>query len=432
MIRLDFNNARYLVSRTGFGEEWNVIKRWEGRPRDEVVNHLAHANASWTLPPPHLATWSSWKYALKTGGEEQKRAKKRLDNDKLALKAWWIKTMLKTETPLVERMTLFWHGHFTSSLNRVNQPELFLQQNQLFRKHALGDFKALLKAVVYNPAMLLYLDGDANKMGASNENFARELLELYTIGEYNEAQVREVTRALTGLEVDRVGKVTRFNPATHDPGIMSFGGQTKNLTPDEVVHILLKDSRTAQNIARKFWYEFISDEKPDPVIIKSWAGRFMGADYRISELLHAVLTSKVFWNAQNRANRVKSPAELLVGTLRTLPSIRISIPQGMTWESRLVALWESLGQTLFVPPTPAGWPHGKDWIDTRTMQTRANMLAGFSNIESNNQMYNLPVSNSEALVKWLLPKPPEKIPADYLSQREKIHKIMQDSAYQLI
>ncbi|HHC74619.1 MAG TPA: DUF1800 family protein, partial [Thiothrix sp.] len=176
MITLDFNNARHLVSRTGLGEEWNVIKRWEGRPRDEVVNHLAHLNTAWTLPPPSLATWSSWLYALKVGGEEQKRAKVRLDSDKLALKAWWIQTMLRTPTPLIERMTLFWHGHFTSSLNRVNQPELFLQQNQLFRKYALGDFKALLKAVVYNPAMLLYLDGDANKMGASNENFARELL----------------------------------------------------------------------------------------------------------------------------------------------------------------------------------------------------------------------------------------------------------------
>ncbi|MGV6809423.1 MAG: DUF1800 domain-containing protein [bacterium] len=432
MITLDFNNARYLVSRTGFGEEWNVIKRWEGRPRDEVVNHLAHLNTAWTLPPPSLATWSSWLYALKVGGEEQKRAKARLDSDKLALKAWWIKTMLKTQSPLIERMTLFWHGHFTSSLNRVNQPELFLQQNQLFRKHALGDFKALLKAVVYNPAMLLYLDGDANKMGASNENFARELLELYTIGEYNEAQMREVTRALTGLEVDRVGKVTRFNPATHDPGIMSFGGQTKNLTPDDIVHILLKDPRTAQNIARKFWYEFISDGKPDPAVIKSWAGRFIGADYQISALLHAVLSSKVFWNAQNLASRIKSPAELLVGTLRTLPSIRVPIPEGMTRESRLVALWESLGQSLFVPPTPAGWPHGEEWINPQTLPARNNMLAGFSNMESNNAMQGLPLSKSTDLAKWLYAKLPKNIPADHLSQREKIYHIMQNGAYQLI
>ncbi|HHC74799.1 MAG TPA: DUF1800 family protein, partial [Thiothrix sp.] len=411
---------------------WNVIKRWEGRPRDEVVNHLAHLNTAWTLPPPSLATWSSWLYALKVGGEEQKRAKARLDSDKLALKSWWIKTMLKTPTPLIERMTLFWHGHFTSSLNRVNQPELFLQQNQLFRKYALGDFKALLKAVVYNPAMLLYLDGDANKMGASNENFARELLELYTIGDYNEAQMRQVTRALTGLEVDRVGKVTRFNPATHDPGIMSFGGQTKNLTPDDIVHILLKDPRTAQNIARKFWHEFVSVRKPDPIVIKSWAGRFMGADYQISELLHAVLSSKAFWIEQKKASRYKAPAELLVGTLRTLPSIRIPIPKGMTLESRLVALWESLGQSLFVPPTPAGWPYGEEWLDPQSLPARKNMLAGFSNAESNNTMQGLPVSKSKDLIKWLFSAPPQEIPADYLSQREKIHKLMQDPNYQLI
>jgi uncharacterized protein (DUF1800 family) len=432
MIRLSFDDARHLISRTGLGVEWAIVNKWVGRSREEAISHLVGTRNRWTISAPELSGWASWEASLKAGGARERQAKKRLDMDKLSLQQWWLKTMLETPYPIIERMTMFWHGHFTSSLNKVNQPDLFLQQNQLFRKYALGNFADLLKQVVYNPAMLLYLDGADNKMGASNENFARELLELYTVGNYKESEVKVVTRALTGLDVDRVKKTAVFNPKLHDPGTMTFRGQTGNLTPDDIVNILLRDPATAKNIATKFWYEFVSDEKPDANTINAWAAHFKHKNYEISALLEAVLTSKAFWHSGNRGKRIKAPAELLIGTLRTLP-IKVPVPKGTTLDKRLVNLWDSLGQTLFVPPTPAGWPRGKEWIDTHTMQARANMLAGFTNKESKNAMDNLPVASGKALAKWLLAvEPSAGVPADQLSSQEKIYQLLQDSAYQLI
>ena len=435
MNQLNFSDARHLTVRTGLGEEWKIIKQREGQSRDAIIKQLINSRSSWTLPTPHFTSWEKWDALNRRGGGSQKLASKLLRIDKQALQEWWLQTMLKTQHPLVERMVMFWHNHFTSSMDKVNQPSLILKQNHLFRKHALGDFKTLLREVAHDPAMLIYLDCNVNAVnnGGANENFARELMELYTIGEgqYTEVDVRNIAKAFTGWSVDRKKNRYIFKSDKHDPSEITVLGHTGKLSGDDIIDILLKHPKTAEQIAKKFWREFISDDSPDMRVIKTWANHFRASNYNISELLKAVLSSNVFWAKENRGAKIKSPVELVVGTLRALP-ITPPIPKGTTRKKRLTDLCSSLGQKLFVPPDPAGWSGGADWIDTDTLSSRKNALANFTNLESKNTLSKIPTTSVSELSQWLLAtEPTSALPSDSATNQEKIYTILKDSAYQL-
>ena len=287
----------------------------------------------------------------------------------IELKAWWLREMLDSPTPLVEVMTLFWHNHFTSSLTKVKAPALLFRQNQLLRRHAVGNFRTLLHAIARDPAMLVYLDNARSRRQAPNENFARELLELFTLGEgrYSETDIKETARAFTGWSVDPESGSFAYRPRWHDGGEKRILGRRGAFDGDDVIDLLLARPETAELIVTKLWRQFISDT-PDRAEVRRLARLFRDARYEIGPLLSALFTSDAFWAAENRGCLIKSPVDFIVGSLR-LFELPLRKDADMAWLSR------RLGQDLFEPPDVKGWPGGNAWITGATLLDRQALIA---------------------------------------------------------
>jgi uncharacterized protein (DUF1800 family) len=276
--------------------------------------------------------------------------------------------MLVTDQPLVERMALFWHNHFTSGLQKVRFAPAMYRQNVLFRRHALGNFATLLREIARDPAMLLYLDGAQNRASQPNENFARELLELFTLGEghYAEADIKAAARAFTGWGLDRETGAFRFYPGAHDRNAKTFLGRTGDLDGGDILDVLLAQPRTAEFLVAKLWREFVS-LKPNDGEIKRLAGVLRGANYELRPLLKAMFASQAFRESASRGSLIKSPVELIVGTVRVLG---LPVPE----KTRLVRAMQAMGQVPFEPPNVKGWPGGEAWISTNTLLMRQQIL----------------------------------------------------------
>jgi uncharacterized protein (DUF1800 family) len=286
----------------------------------------------------------------------------------IEMRAWWIGEMLATPSPLTERMTLFWHNHFATSQQKVKANQLMYRQNVLLRQYALGNFGTLLHAVAKDPAMLIYLDGATSRKGEPNENFAREVMELFTLGEghYEEHDIKEAARAFTGWSIDPNNGQFLFRHLLHDNGTKSILGQTGNFDGDAVLDILLRQPATAEFITRKLWREFISPV-PDERLVRDFAAVFRANRYEVKPLLRAMLTSDAFYAQANRGTLVKSPVELVVGTLGAF-DFR---PDDLRPAAVMVAF---LGQNLFSPPNVKGWPGGEEWINSATLLGRKRFL----------------------------------------------------------
>ncbi len=284
------------------------------------------------------------------------------------LKNWWVEEMITTDQPLVERMTLFWHGHFTSSLMKVRYPPSLFRQNALFRREALGNYATLLKAVARDPAMLIYLDGTQSAARQPNENFARELLELFTLGEgqYSEADIKAAARAFTGWSVDRETGQFVEHVGKHDDGQKTFLGKAGRFGGDEIPTILLAQPRTAEMIVEKLWREFVS-LKPDPAEVTRLAAAFRQGGYEIKPLMRALFLSAAFRDSANRGALIKSPVDLIVGTVHVLG---LPVPE----KTGLVRMLQGLGQVPFDPPNVKGWAGGESWISTYTLLLRQQFL----------------------------------------------------------
>ena len=277
--------------------------------------------------------------------------------------------MLSTDSPLTERMTLFWHNHFTSSLHKVRWPQLMYRQNVLLRRHALGNFADLLRDVAHDPAMLLYLDGISNRKGQPNENFARELLELFTLGEghYTEEDVRAAARAFTGWSLDRSSGAFRFRRGQHDFGDKRFLGRSGTFDGDDIIDLLLAHPRTAAHITERLWREFISD-RPDPAEVERLAAGFRGSGYELGPLLVELLGTPAFRDPANHGICIKSPVELVVGLARTFDIERRDL-------ARILArIGRQLGQDILDPPDVSGWPGAESWITTSSLKRRQQLL----------------------------------------------------------
>jgi hypothetical protein len=271
--------------------------------------------------------------------------------------------MVKSEDQLREKMAFFWHGHFAT---RINNPMANLQLINSIREHALGNFKDLLLAVSKSPAMLQFLNNQQNKKGHPNENFAREVMELFTMGRgnYTESDVKEAARAFTGWGYKDGEFVERKN--AHDFSKKTFLNQQGNFNGDEVLQIILDKKATAAFIVKKI-YRFFVNEQPDVAIIEVLSQRFRNSDYDIKDLMHAIFTSNWFFENKNIGTKIKSPIELMVGMLRLLP-----MPME-NYSSMLVTFQKLLGQMLFFPPNVSGWPSGTSWIDSSTLMLRLQM-----------------------------------------------------------
>jgi hypothetical protein len=278
---------------------------------------------------------------------------------------WWVYRMIYSPHPLRERMTLFWHNHFATSIDKVNKAELMLRQNQLFRQHALASFRRLVLAVSRDPAMLVWLDGNSNVKGKPNENFARELLELFTLGvaNYTETDIRQAARAFTGWHI--ASDQFRFRPDQHDDGGKTIFGQTGKWDGADIIRIVLEQPAAARFLVRKLYQYLISEgERPPEPLIEHLAAELRRSDYDIRQTVETMLRSRLFFSQHAYRQRVKSPAEYVIGLVRVVDSQ--SAPE------MLVVGMNEMGQRLLAPPNVKGWDGGKAWLNSATLLARQN------------------------------------------------------------
>ncbi len=375
---LGFDDARHLLNRTSFAANPEDIKSFAKLTRAQAVEQLlAGTRIPAVTSPPSWANepFQSPRRLRTMTPEERMAAQREMLQRAFELQSWWLAEMLATPSPLTERMTLFWHNHFVSSQQKVRSPQLMYGQNELFRRHALGNFGALLHAVARDPAMVIYLDSASNRKGQPNENFAREVMELFTLGEgnYEERDIKEVARAFTGWGINLETGEFLFRQPAHDDGVKTVLGRTANLDGDAVLDILLEQPQTAEFLAGKLWREFVSPH-PDPAEVKRIARVFRDSGYDIRAALRAILVSDAFYATQYRATLIKSPLDLVVGTLR---QFKFKTGEVMPF----VFTANQLGQSLFAPPNVKGWPGGEAWINATRLLARKAFLERIFRVE---------------------------------------------------
>lgn len=293
-------------------------------------------------------------------------ALRQVDNHEIhRLTLWWGDRMLRTHRPLEEKMTLFWHNHFATSNQKVRDHQKMLGQNELFRRQATGNFGILLRYVARDPAMLIYLDNRANRRQAPNENFARELLELFTMGEghYGEEDIKAAARAFTGWTIR--DERFRYLERLHDGGTKAFLGHAGAYNGDDIISLILAHPRTAEFIAGEIYRAFVREDLPED--LRRQLGAVLSeAHYEIKPLLRTIFMSRDFYCEDSRGALIKSPVELVISTYRKIGLAELpTVPDFRD-------LTRDMGQHLFYPPNVAGWTGGMAWIDPATLLKRAN------------------------------------------------------------
>jgi len=362
-------DARHLLNRAGFGASLVEVETFARLTRAQATERLLTVKGS-VLPEPDWVRepyFPPGRFSTLDAETRTRLQAERIERS-IGLREWWLRQMLVTPDPLRERMTLFWHNHFVSGLQKVQSPQLMYRQNVLLREHALGNFGTLLHAVARDPAMLRYLDSAFNRKGRPNENFARELMELFTLGEghYTEQDVKEVARAFTGWSLNPDSGGFMFRPALHDDGPKAVLGRAGNFGGDEVLDILLERPETATLIARKLWIEFVSPQ-PAPAEVARIAGALRSSGYDIRAALRVLFNSDAFYAPANRGVLIKSPVDLVAGTLR---QFEFEVPDVLPF----VFAMGQFGQVLFAPPNVKGWPGGDLWINATTLLQRKQLL----------------------------------------------------------
>lgn len=314
--------------------------------------------------------------------EQRKQLATELHQELGELQDWWMSRMIATGTPLREKLTLFWHGHFATGASKVRDPKLMYLQNQLFRTQGAGSFEALTQAVAKDGAMMFWLDTETDKKAHPNENFARELMELFTIGlNYTQSDVTAGARAFTGWTYSRSAYEFVFQPRQHDDGTKSFFGQTGNFDGGDVVSILVRLPESAPFVMAKLWSHFAYPVAPtDPVVGDLVSAYQPSLD--ITAAMRALFLHPQFLGGQTVSGLVKQPVEYLVGAARAL---KLGDTVGKLTLARVAS---ALGQELFNPPNVGGWGQNSYWLDTATAGLRlqaATLLAreaDLSTIES--------------------------------------------------
>ena len=294
-------------------------------------------------------------------------AANQIETQRLGL--WWANRMLVSERPLEEKLTLFWHGHFATGENKVRDYRMMLQQHLMFRAHASGNFRDLLVGLLKDPAMLVYLDNGENIRSHPNENFGRELLELFTmgVGNYSERDVREAARSFTGWTNDVLR--FKFDQNQHDPGVKTFLGRTGPLDGEDVIDTILAQPVTAEFVSAKLYRFFVRDDI-SPAVRTELGRTLRDSKYQIKPLLRRIFLSRDFYSAPSTGTQIKSPVPLVVSTYKKMGLREIpTVPD-------FGQMTASLGQSLFDPPNVAGWAGGRTWITPATLLQRGNLFRG--------------------------------------------------------
>ncbi len=350
--------VKHLLSRAGFGMRFDDLKTYGNASAKHVAKRLLNTVDNATLN----VVQGSADYAAVMKADEltRKMFQQQMRQQERDLNIAWINKMSVTDAVLQEKMTLFWHNHFACRSNNA----LFAQQlNNIHRTNALGNFRTMLFQVAESPAMLQFLSNQQNQKNHPNENFAREVMELFTIGRgnYTETDIKESARAFTGYGFNKDGEFV-LRKFAHDDGQKTFLGKTGNFTGEDIMNILLEKKETAYFICNKL-YKYLVNDVPDGAHVSAMADVFYKGNYEIKPLLEFVFTSNWFYDDKNSGNLIKSPVELLVGLSR-LFYITYSKPEA------LLQFQRALGQELFYPPNVAGWPGGRNWIDSSSLMYR--------------------------------------------------------------
>jgi len=358
------NNARnlkHLYARAGFGVRFEDLQDHENWSVNKAVRKLLRASEH-SEPITVLTENIDLRPHPKDMPDDQKKQiQEDRNKQEKALNEAWLKQLGETEAQLREKMTLFWNNHFACNIgNAFYEQEL----NNIQRDNALGNFKTLLLQVSQSPAMLQFLNNQQNQKGHPNENFARELMELFTLGRghYTEQDIKESARSFTGWAFDGKTGVYAFRPKVHDDGIKTFLGKTGPLFGEDIIDIILQNKQTAVFISTKL-YRYLVNDVPDADHIGQMEDVFYKSTYEIRPLLDFVFHADWFYDDKNIGNLVKSPVELLTGLNRQF-YINYQNPDV------LMQFQRTLDQVLFRPPNVAGWPGGRNWIDSSTLMYR--------------------------------------------------------------
>lgn len=390
-----FEQARHLLWRAGFGgtpQQIQTLAQWgpersvdyllnfDDIPAEEIKGTLFDRDI---MRPYNAEERGELAMARRQGDEAavarlraQRQEAERNDRQQIRrMQQWWVKRMIETPRPLEEKMTLFWHGHFATSYRTIEDSYHMFMQNELFRKNALGNFGELLFAIIRDPAMIAYLDNNDSRKGRPNENLARELMELFSlgVGNYTEKDIKEGARALTGytFEDDRFV----FQRNNHDDESKTILGEKGNLDGDGFVRAILKQPECSRYMARKLYRFFAADyptgraevDSAAESVIRRLAGTMVGAKYEVKPVLRQLFLSEHFYEPALMNEMIKSPTELVVGAVRSLntPVRDIQV---------LVDAMGMMGQSLLFPPSVKGWDGGRAWINTATLFTRQNIM----------------------------------------------------------
>jgi hypothetical protein len=391
--QFDYWKAHHLLHRAGFGGSPAEVRALASLGLEAAVDLFVD------LPTPSFPlagepTWASDIFRPPTVEEARAEADARRRNDEAFLerlqqertrrealdrtqlremRSWWLGRMIAAERPLEEKMTLFWHGHYASSWRTIEDSWHLLVQQRVFRTHAVGDVRALAQAMIRDPAMLEYLDNDENRRASPNENLARELMELFVLGEgngYTERDIKEGARALTGYTFDDDAFV--FREGEHDPGEKTIFGRRGRWNGEEFVAMLFTKPVAADFLAWKLFRFFVNDAPGEPdaegkAFVLALGRALRDAEWSLKPVLKALFTSRYFYDDRNAAAVVKSPIQLIVQAIR---SYRLPVRS----LEALASAADLMGQNLFDPPTVKGWDGGRAWINTSTLFVRQNLL----------------------------------------------------------
>ncbi len=399
-----YAQARHLIWRAGFGgtdEQIRLLVRWGP---EKSVDHLLNFGEKATMPAfEPLGAGQYRDDIMREPTDEERRAyrmaQQAQNEDELArlrnlrqdreqedrrqigeVQKWWLKRMIQTRAPLEEKMTLFWHGHFATSYRAIENSYHMLAQNQMFRANAAGNYGELLAGIIRDPAMLAYLDNNDSRKDRPNENLAREIMELFSlgVGNFNEEDIKQGARALTGYTFE--SNEFKFRKNNHDSGIKSILGQKGGWDGDDFVKIILGKRECARFVMRRMYHFLVADMPPDErmgassvgpatrSVLRELGDMLFARKYNLKPVLRRLLLSHHFYDDTIMAQQIKSPAMLVVGAVRGLETPVRDL-------QLLNQAMDMMGQRLFFPPSVKGWDGGRTWINTSTLFVRQNVLA---------------------------------------------------------
>lgn len=390
-----FDQARHLLWRAGFGgtpKQIQTLVSWGAKRAVEyLVNYedvptdtVSESEFDRNIMRPATAEEREMNVRARRMNDEETVARLRARRQEAeredrrqmsSIQRWWLKRMIETPRPLEEKMTLFWHGHFATSYRTIEDSYHMFMQNQLFRKHAVGDFRELLFAIIRDPAMIAYLDNNDSRKGRPNENLAREIMELFSlgVGNYTEQDIKEGARALTGYTFE--DDDFTFQKNNHDEGRKSILGRSGTMDGDDFVKAILEQRACSKYLATKLYRYFVGDyptgaaerDRAAASVIEDVATSILSSKYRLKPVLTRLLLSEHFYDGAIAAEMIKSPVELVVGAVRSLntPVRDLGV---------LTAATGVMGQNIFYPPSVKGWDGGRSWINTSTMFARQNIM----------------------------------------------------------